>query len=157
MKTKMLISTLILILAVLIIAGSCATKKEVVKKKEFYFPKYNEELYGTWINKEYDSAEYPGKFRIYLWGYFETFHPFDSEKTQEKGTFTIVKKWTDQEGNIWYNTYVQYSGSTRLYYNLEKISNNGNTWEYVTTTVDFPTESDMHPEFQLYHIYYRQE
>ena len=157
MKTRILVSIMILVLAVMVIAGSCATKKEIVAEKEFYVPKFDEEINGTWINEEYNSSEYPGKYKLYMWGYWESFHSFDSEKTQTKGTFTIVNKWTDSEGNIWYKTYTRYSTRRRINYELDKISNNGNTWEWVSTTVDFPTESDMHPGFQKYHIYYRQE
>ncbi len=47
MKTKTLVSILILVLAVLIIAGSCATGKKA------YVAKEDEELFGTWINPDY--------------------------------------------------------------------------------------------------------
>ena len=157
MKTRTFVSTLILVLAVLIVVGSCATKKEVVTEKEFYVPKFDEEIHGTWMNEEYDSAAYPGKIRMHNWGYYEHITPSDSEVVQFKGTIVIVDKWTDSEGNIWYKTMLRAYGGTVNWFHLDKISNNGNIWEFVRTTVDFPTESDMHPDFQLYHIYYRQE
>jgi len=157
MKARTYVSICILVLTVLIVVGSCATKKEVAAEKEFYVPKFDEEINGIWINEEYNRTEYKGKIRLYHWGYFEEYSLPDSEVVQYKGTFVIVDKWTDSEGNIWYKTYVRRSGRTTIYHELDKISNNGNTWEYVSHTVDFPTESDMHPDYQLYHIYYRQE
>ena len=75
MKTKTFVSILILVLAVMIVAGSCATKKEVVAEKDFYVPKFDEEIHGTWINEEYDSTSYKGKKRLYHWGYYEDYRP----------------------------------------------------------------------------------
>lgn len=47
MKTRTFISVVILIMAVLIIVGSCATEKLATKKSEI--------LYGTWVNKDYNN------------------------------------------------------------------------------------------------------
>ena len=157
MNGRTIVSILILVLAVMVIAGSCATKKEVVTEEEYYIPKFNEELCGTWINEEYDSHSYKGKKRLYTWGYYEDYRPFDSEVVQLKGTFVIVDKWTDSEGNLWYKTYLRYSGASEIIHELDKISNNGNTWEYAYTTTHFPSESKLNPDNTRYRIYYRQE
>ncbi len=56
MKNRTLVSILILVLAVLIIAGSC------VSGKKAYVAKEDEEIYSTWINPDYDdSRELPKK------------------------------------------------------------------------------------------------
>ena len=157
MQTRTLASILILAIVLLVIAGSCATKKEAVAEKEYYIPKFDEELCGTWINEEYNSTSFSGKKRLYLWGYYAAYRPADSEVAQAKGTFVIVDKWADSEGNIWYKTYLRFSGSTTIFHELDKISNNGNTWEYAYTTTDFPSESDLNPDNTRYRIYYRQE
>ena len=47
MKTRRLVSILILVMAVLFIAGSCATGKKAEKGVN--------ELYGTWENEEYNT------------------------------------------------------------------------------------------------------
>ena len=49
MKTTKLISILILALTVMIIAGSCATSKKT------YVAQEDEELYGIWINPDYNE------------------------------------------------------------------------------------------------------
>jgi hypothetical protein len=157
MKSRTFVLILIFVLSVLFIVGSCATKKGVVAEKEYYISKFDEELYGTWINEEYNSAAYKGKKRLYHWGYYEDYRPADSEVVQYKGTIVIVDKWTDSEGNIWYKTYYRISGSSTIFHELDKISNNGNTWEYAYTSVDFPSESDLNPDNTRYRIYYRQE
>ena len=157
MNARTFVSILILVIAVMVIAGSCATKKEVVAEKEFYIPQFDEELHGTWINEEYNSTAYKGKKRLYPWGYYEDYRPADSEVVLYKGTFVIVDKWTDLEGNTWYKTYYRISGSSTVIHELDKISNNGNTWEYAYTTTHFPSESKLYPDNTRYRIYYRQE
>ena len=61
MKTRMYVAIFVFMIAVLIIAGSCATQKQA------YIPKTNEELYGTWVNTDYDTVEQ--KYINYNWGY----------------------------------------------------------------------------------------
>ena len=52
MKSRMLISILILVLAVLIAVGSCATsKKSYISEDNLY-----KELTGIWNNEEYEPA-----------------------------------------------------------------------------------------------------
>ena len=58
MKTRNLVSILILVLAVMVIAGSCATMKS--PDKMVY-----ERFCGTWVNTEYEGKEYPAVKEIY--------------------------------------------------------------------------------------------
>ena len=53
MKTRIFVSILILVLAVLIITGGCATERKLNKSIQ-------EEIVGTWINTEYN--DFNGKF-----------------------------------------------------------------------------------------------
>ena len=55
MKTRTLISVLILIMAVLVIAASCATDKMAYISKEY-------EIYGTWVNPDYKKEMQHGKW-----------------------------------------------------------------------------------------------
>jgi hypothetical protein len=73
------------------------------------------------------------------------------------GTSTLVDKWTDTEGNIWYKEFVRYqSNSVGTWYQLIKISNNGTNLEYMWSKRDFPVEADLTPDSATYRIYYLQ-
>ncbi|MCK4803220.1 MAG: hypothetical protein KAT88_01630 [Spirochaetes bacterium] len=67
MKTRSLLLSVFLILAVLILIGSGETKKKAYEAKE------NEELYGTWLNSEYyvsgDTPWPPAKIFINQMGH----------------------------------------------------------------------------------------
>ena len=146
MKIRTLISVLILIMAVLIIAGSCAEEKPNYISKEY-------ELYGTWVNPDYDNKE----------GFYPkvVFNPnskmdFYSVSTASKptplqGKFFITNKWTESKGTIWY-TFI-FNAPAEEFYSLVKISNSGKTLEWIMST-DYPKEMD--PESTQYQFYNRQ-
>ena len=147
MKTRTLVSILILVLAVLIIAGSCATQKQA------HIPKLNEELYGTWINTDYDEQ----KFIHYDWGYYELFFLVTDQTANIRGTFYIMDKWVGSDGNLWYKVTGQFKGTPNMRFYLVKINENEGTREEVWDYKDFPSESDLTPEHVQYDIWYRQE
>ena len=150
MKSRTLVSIVILVLAVLIIAGSCATQKQV------YIPKSNEELYGTWVNTDY-GIKRSQKLINYTWGYTESFWLVTDQYVNHPCTFYIMDKWSGSEGIIWYKVTLQIKGnpSVRLY--LVKINEKEGSREQVWNYKDFPSESDLTPEHVQYGIYYRQE
>ena len=61
MKTRMFVSVLILVLAVLIIAGSCATRRKAISDEDFM-----EAWSGTWINTDYGRGSNPQKKSLLL-------------------------------------------------------------------------------------------
>jgi hypothetical protein len=83
----------------LILVGACCYGQN-------YAPKADEEIYGTWINKQYSglSSMRPQKSVVTADGYKRYLMLTDSGASQE-GTVQIVSKWTDAEGNIWYRTF----------------------------------------------------
>ena len=99
MKTRTYVSILILVLAVLIIAGSCATGKKAYTAKE------DEELYGTWINPDYNEGKHSAKFIFKPDGTFEGYAKTDSTHYYYFGEYIIADKWADSEGNLWYKYY----------------------------------------------------
>jgi len=152
MKTRTLVSILILALAVLVVTGSCATKKQA------YIPKSKEELYGTWVNIDYHGFSRPQKFIHYDWGYTERFDLVTDNTVTTRGTFCIIDKWADSEGNTWYKVIWQYRGFPGVKnFFLVKINENESSWEEVWSYKDFPTESDLTTENTNYGIWYRQE
>jgi len=113
MKTgKVPVCILITFLSVLIL-GSCGQGK--------YVPKPDEELYGTWIN---DGIRYK-KLVVFAGGVKEYLGVADAEPNMGT-TETIIAKWKDEDGNIWYKTFELFTSGhlkgIKMQY-LWKISN----------------------------------
>jgi hypothetical protein len=155
MKTRTLLSTLIFVLAVMVIAGSCATQKKASYEKGFYIPTRDDVIHGIWINMDYSGDAFQAqKIVMSHWGYYEIYPLVENLTASSTGTFILVDKWIDTEGNTWYKDYVR--NASRVMFELDKISNNGTIWEYVYYSQAFPTEEQMNPDGPNYHIYYRQ-
>jgi hypothetical protein len=151
LKPRTLMSILILVFAMLIMMGSCATSKKA------YVAKEDEELFGIWINFQYDGTNKYSKVQINPDGtWFEYINSYD-EKPPFRGEYTIIEKWTDSEGYIYYKTIVERNdvASDPLYI-LSKIQKDGNVYEDIWTTLHMPEEFDTEKMLYLYRIYYRQ-
>jgi hypothetical protein len=119
----------------------------------FYIPKSNEEIYGTWINEDMKYQ----KFIYYYWGYAEKYKEVSNKTPTYKITFTIVEKWTDSEGNVWYKTFNRHNAAMTTVFWITKISNNGTVCESVSNYGEFPSKDELNVDNFDYHIYYRQE
>ncbi len=147
MKSKTLISVLILIMAVLGITGSCATGKKAVKAPI-------ELVYGTWANLDYNTRNaFYAKAKIRPDGIIEVashteneYHHFDDI------TFTIIESWMDSDGNKYYK--VDLVQGINTWYELWRINETDSVLEYIKSNIDYPTKID--PEHMNYRILYRQ-
>jgi hypothetical protein len=146
---------LILVLSVLIIAGSCATGKKA------YVAKEDEELFGTWINTDYDEVQIAAKIIFDPNGVVRAYPTVSITKEWMIGKFTISDKWIDAEGNIWYKWLrteakgMSMSDTSEHYY-LGKISDSGRVLELNYSGYDYPTEVNPDSLKYAYSIYYRQ-
>ena len=119
-----------------------------------------EELYGTWVNFDYNaSAENAKRIIISDPGIRDEangtifFYTREYDEQPEGGiTFRIEEKWKGDEGNIWYK--IEPFGMMVIY-ELWKISDSGDTLEIASTRQNYPDEID--PNHVNYRIYYRQE
>ncbi|MCK4829951.1 hypothetical protein KA005_80255, partial [bacterium] len=123
MEARKLISGVILPLAVLLLIASCAKKP--------YAAKEDEEIYGTWVNTSYGTTkDLFSQKRIYKSdGTLEEYGGM-ADIAHLTYKYTIIDKWTDSEGNIWYKLITEYGDKTygsRPAYELRKISNSGLT------------------------------
>jgi hypothetical protein len=133
----MLVSILILVLALLIIFGGCATEKKA------YVTKDSEELYWTWVNPEYNEPlNRSGKSIFYSNGIAEGYLTLSHKLPHWRIRYIITSKWSDRKGNIWYRYTLWYEGLEQKYYKLAKISGSGNTRESVYSGVDHPKKID---------------
>ncbi len=148
MKTKSLVSILILVLAVLIIAGSCATEKKMIKESD--------ELYGTWVNEDYKRKNNDSKIIYKSEGIIERYIEVPEEYLQAQGTFFIKNKWEDTEGNIWYNAQCNWEWGKQKFneFYLIRLSKSGTIYEEIYHSRKYPTEIDSND--LTYRIYYRQ-
>ena len=154
MKTRTFVSILILVLAVLIIVGSCVPGNEASAKEINIYKK----LSGTWINKDYDgiSEYFMGKYVIKRDGTYDGYADTSyTSRTSFGEIISIDEKWIDSEGNIWYKATTKSLVTHRQNYELGKIYSSGNVWELTTLSYEHPNELD--PNHGRYRIYYRQE
>ena len=152
MKTRTYILILILVLAVLIVVGSCATKSVRTKS--------DEALYGTWVNSEYMGSTHPFGMEVYnsdgTWqsyrrgvsAYEEDIEVLDGGWIKAQfGSFTIEDKWVDADTNVWYKVvaYLGYEIDSHLaegFYMLMKVGKSNNILEYMRSMIDYPVEID---------------
>jgi len=148
MKNMKLISGVVSILIVLAFTLGYAEEEKA------YVPKDDEELYGTWVNEDYSGGLSGSQKRsINPDGTCEIFMKVtDTTLESWKGRFTIIDKWTDSQGSIWYKIHYEItSGPTD--YSLARISSSGSVYEEVNSKADYPTEMDT--GHYTYRIYYR--
>ena len=151
MKTRTYVSILILVLTVLIILGSCATGKKA------YVAKEDEELYGTWINTDYDEAVTYSKIIIKSDGTYNEYASSYSDVPIIIGDFTINDKWAESDGSIFYEfVVIKRSDPHNPIYVLSKIDKASTVYEDLRTTIHMPTEFDPDDWHYTYRIYYGQ-
>ncbi len=131
--------------------------------QEKYVPTPNEEIYGTWINEKMN----PPKEMKNPDGSFADYFPITYAKPFMGGTEEIFKRWTDSEGNVYYDTFVTYTfGSPMISrtQNFCKVSKSGTVLEVIWVSVSdfapdkFPTpETEVNKMTSGYLIYYRAE
>jgi len=156
MKTRMLVLISFLVLGVLIVAGSCATGKKA------YVVQEDEELFGTWINPDYDEKMTAAKIIYEPDGVSRGFGTANTTMEAWNAKFTITDKWIDDEGIIWYKLFGtdmkvgSHSIPQSDYYYLCKISDSGRVFEFSRSSDDYPPE--VNPDNLRYptRIYYRQ-
>ena len=146
MRTRKFVLGLILVLAVLVISGSCATGKKAVKAPI-------ESVYGTWANLDYNTKDYTAKCKIRPDGIIEVASHTELEYHQwDDITFTIIESWMDSDGNKYYK--VDDAHGIDTWYELWRINEIDSVLEYVWSKIDYPSEID--PNHPNYRILYRQ-
>lgn len=114
-----------------------------------YIPKENEELYGTWTNEQYSGlvSSQPQKMVVTADGY-KWYAMISDSVPYEEGTMQIDSKWTDEEGNIWYRTFVTVKTGTWKEWKsqmLVELSKSATVWE--CTWVLFSPAAEFDPAY----------
>ena len=152
MKVRTLILCVILLIAVFIIIGSCATNRKVVMSEE----EIQGILVGTWTNSEYNKVLNHGKYVIHPDGGRDLYFTEESDVpacTMLQYTFDDV--WKDSRGNMWYRArWIATCDKQNEYYELGKLDRSHAVWELVFAVDSFPTELVNNSRY-VYWIYYR--
>ena len=162
MKTRTYVSIMILVLAVLIVAGSCATSKKALPTDNI------DELVGTWANPQNNldrSGHYFGKIVFKADKTADLYARPESELPGWHFTSIDLKeKWKDRDSNYFYGAYLKHPVATS--YGFMKISSDGKTLEMMFLTSATGLPQDMLPteidttagrlDQPSYHIWYRQ-
>ena len=98
----------------------------------------SDEICCTWINLKYIQGKLPQKVVFHHDGTYATYGKIDSVNALSRGTFQVVKKWTDSEGFIWYNIIMNDPKKEKIY-KLAKVSKNGRNLEFVCNKDNYPT------------------
>jgi hypothetical protein len=152
MKTRTFVSILILVFAVLIIAGSCATRRKAISEKDFF-----EASSGTWINTEYTGGVKDHKKIFYSDGTWDAFSSAAVTSRTCYGQNTMKEMWTDSKGDIWYTCSWECFQHGSTGYEMGKIINSGKTLEIIFSYGGSPIEEWIPGRFgNIYLIYYRQ-
>jgi len=149
MKTRMFISILILVLAVLIIAGSCATRKIAISDEEL-----SNAYVGAWINPD---ATYYQKFEFLSDRKWQEYYRLVSDSVSEYGEHTIIDQWKDKDGNIFFESKFKTVRSGVSGFFLVKTNNSENTLEMLIEYGEYRIETWDPDSVFAYRIYYRQE
>ena len=119
-----------------------------------YFAGDNEPLYGTWINMNYSGMP-PPVIVFNPDGTGGSMGQADSNKFISRFKSLITRKWTDDEGNIMYKEHFVGSwkkeGLKAEGFTLFKVSNSGDTLEYVFESDKYPEKIDpSHSHYRKY-------
>ena len=153
MKTRPYVSVLILVVAVLIIVGSCATKRQAISEEEFY--KY---WVGTWMNTDLrgDGWE-PQKIVCNADGTIDRYGRPEWMFTTCEYRFSLIDSWKDSDGNIWYRATSTCSRTKTPVQEYGKISVSDNYYELIYYLGTEPIEEWNRENLADIHLlYYRQ-
>ena len=154
MKTRTFVSISILVLAALIVVGSCATRKKAISEEDFL-----EAFSGIWINTDYEYKGDYGIMQKVVWypdGRFELYSLITHEVPAAYGKYELTEMWKDSNGDIWYTLKEETNVGRGCF--MGRISDSGNTHETLYNLLGGPIE-EWNPDNVRYRywVHYRQE
>jgi len=149
MKTKALVTILILFLAVLITSEGHATGKGSYKRA------FRKDFVGTWVNSEYNQWTESRLFAKLVIKSDSMMMAYDTETSEIPTDITmrIDDRWTDTNGFTYYKVFVEWSGYLTSH-ELWRIDEAKETLELNWYRASYPDE--INPKSGRYQIYYHQ-
>jgi hypothetical protein len=141
------------------VAGALPSLQDgLLVQEEFYVPRQDEPLYGTWVNPALRLPVFYPKIILGPWGLIEYFGSPEDDVFDWRGTSIIVSRWTGGEGETWYRTFTRcslkgfYAGHT---FDLVRIGDNGRTLEFIYGNLGWPQPQDLDPASNPTYVRYR--
>jgi hypothetical protein len=151
MKPKNFILACVIIALAIAVLGSCATRRKAISEQEF-MSAYTE----TWINTEYTTDVAHPRLVCRADGIMEHHTVATGARHPHKHSYEILDHWVDRDGTIWYKALSVCSTDEHTNYELGKISDSGNTLEYIISVLGTPIEKwEPENDTYKYRIYYR--
>ena len=98
-----------------------------------------DEICFTWFAANGAAANHPQKLTYNYDGTFACYAAKDSMDPTRRGTYMIIKKWKDEEANVWYQI-KSFGPGDESGYELVKISDQGRKLEIVRASDTAPLE-----------------
>ncbi len=109
-------------------------------------PEQSWSLIGTWINPTYETTDgYSAKLVYNLNGTWSVYKTMSDTAPSFTGTYTIAKDWTEA-GIHWFQVTGTFTGGS-VFYELDKITNDGSIYESTAATTGYPTAIDRNAGF----------
>ena len=99
----------------------------------------SDEICCSWVNTKYENGKPPQKIAFHYDGTFATYNNRESDVALSRGTFQIVKKWSDADGYLWYKIIMNDSVQGKKY-KLARVTSDGKKLEFISKTDSYPTE-----------------
>jgi hypothetical protein len=156
MKSRTVVSILVLTLLLVVVVYSYAARKKTTVDVDMIY----EILTGTWINHDYDDESRTAKYVIHRDGSYDRYLQVDSELITGRSEYKVLEAWTDSEGIYWYRAITKSTSYVGPAHNeLGHIDTTKSVWESVWSTIEIPEDWEWNPDdFNVhYSILYRQE
>ena len=135
-----------------------APNSSYASDEKAYVAKENEELYGTWVNEDYNGSRRYAKFEFKADGTFTAYLKTTDEIPYMEGTYIITDKWTESSRDICYKMTWKYVWFPESGYLLKCISNSGSAMETANSFSDYPSQIDRTESYPTYiGIHYRKQ
>jgi hypothetical protein len=126
-----------------------------------YVMQDHEELFGTWINAEYDDSFKDGKVVYKPDGIVLSYDGAADQEEAWNARFAITDRWVDDEGNIWYKWLLTDARRGAIknvsdYCCVSKISDSGRVMEISRSHNDYHIDMDPDTLKYEYLVYYQQ-
>jgi hypothetical protein len=141
------------VISMLVVTGNCSTASKAISGGDFA-----KVWSGTWIGAESNVTGIKfHKAVFYPDGSYDYCYEINDAIFCDTTKFSFHAKWTDSEGNIWYNAHWENDHHVEGH-SMGKFSNSGNTYEEIWKFGDEPIDKWAPDDIRyFYYMWHRQK
>lgn len=114
-----------------------------------------DDVHGEWFTIDYSEAlpSPPAKVICSIDGTLSEYSNLSSNEPQDRGTFSIIESWVDEQGNLYLKVNCAYEKPDSIHntFDLWKLDSSGTVWELNRSLTDFPSKIDRtDPSYMLF-------